>query len=38
MMLEDFPGIKTEQLHRVTEERDLGSPETIIIHVGTNEL
>ena len=39
MMVECFPGIKTEQLlHRVTETRDLGSPETIIIHVGTDDL
>ena len=28
----------TEQVHRVIEKRDLGSPETIIIHVGTNDL
>jgi hypothetical protein len=38
MMVECFPGIKNEQLHRVTEKRDLGSPETVIIHVGTNDL
>jgi hypothetical protein len=36
MTVECFPGIKTEQLHRVIERRDLGSPETSIIHVGTN--
>jgi lysophospholipase L1-like esterase len=33
-----FPGIKTEQLHRVMEKRDLVSPDTVIIHVGTNDL
>jgi hypothetical protein len=37
MMVECFPGIKTEQLHRVIEKRDMGSPETVIIHVGTND-
>jgi lysophospholipase L1-like esterase len=37
-MVECFPGIKTEQLHKVIEKRDLGSPETVIIHVGTNDL
>ena len=31
MMVECFPGIKTEQLHGVIEKRDLGSPETVII-------
>ena len=38
MMVECFPVIKTEQLLRVIEKRDLGSPETVIIHVGTNDL
>ena len=38
MMVECCPRIKTEQLHRVTEKTDLGSPETVIIHVGTNDL
>jgi hypothetical protein len=33
-----FPGIRTEQLQRVTENRDLGSPGTVVIHVGTNYL
>jgi hypothetical protein len=37
-MVECFPGIKTEQLRRVIEKRDLGCPETVIIHVGTNDL
>ena len=31
-------GYKTEQLHRVMEKRDLVNPETVIIHVGTNDL
>ena len=38
MNVECFPGINTEQLHRVMEGRDLESPETVIIHVGTNDL
>jgi len=38
MMVECFPGIKTEHLHRVIEKSDLGSPETVIIHVSTNDL
>jgi len=38
MTVQCFPGIKTEQLHRVIERSDLGSPETAIIHVGTNDL
>jgi hypothetical protein len=38
MKVECFPGIRTEQLHRVIEKRDLGSPDTIVIHVGTNDL
>ena len=38
MKVQCFPEIKTEQLHRVMEKRDLVSPETLIIHVGTNDL
>ena len=38
MKVECFPGIRTEQLHRVVENRDLGSPDTVVIHVGTKEL
>jgi hypothetical protein len=34
--VECCPGVKTEQLHRVTEKRGLGSPETV--HVGSNDL
>ena len=38
MKVESFPGIKTEQLYRVTEERYLDSPENVIINVGTNNM
>jgi len=38
MKVECFPGIKTEQLQRVMERRDLACAETLIIHVGTNDL
>jgi lysophospholipase L1-like esterase len=38
MMSACFPGITTEQLYRVLESRDLGSPDTVLIHVGTNDL
>ena len=34
VMVECFLGIETEQLQRVIEKTDLGSPETVIIHVG----
>ena len=37
MKVECFPGIKTEQLHGVLEKRDLVGPETVIIHVRTND-
>ena len=33
-----FPGVTTEQLHRVLDSRDLGTPDTVISHVGTNDL
>jgi hypothetical protein len=36
--VECFPGMRTEQLQRVMENRDLGSPDTAVIHVGTNYL
>ena len=38
MKAECFPGIRTEQLHRVLDNRDLRTPDTVIIHVGTNDL
>jgi hypothetical protein len=31
-------GIRTKQLNRVTENRELGNPHTATIHVGTNVL
>jgi hypothetical protein len=33
-----FPGIRTEQLQRVIEKRDLGNPDAVVIHVGTNDI
>ena len=36
--VECFLGIRMEQLHRVMEIMDLGSPDTVILHVGTNDL
>jgi hypothetical protein len=36
MMVECFPGIETEHPHRMIEKRDLGSPESVIIHVRTD--
>ena len=38
MIVECFLGIKTELLHRVIEKGVLGSPETVIIHVGTSDM
>jgi hypothetical protein len=38
MKVEYFPGIRTEQLQRVIEKRDLGSSDSVAIHVGTNDL
>jgi hypothetical protein len=38
MKVECLPGIRTEQLQRVIERRKLGSPESVVIHVGTNDL
>jgi len=38
MKVECFAGIKTEQPHRMIERRDLVSADTVIIHVGTNDL
>jgi len=35
---ECFPGIRTDHLHRIIENRDLGRPDTFVIHVGTNDL
>jgi len=38
MKVECFPGIRTEQLHTVIENRDLGNPDIVVIHVGKNDL
>jgi len=38
MKVECLQGIRTEKLHRVIENRDLGSPDKVVIHVGTNDL
>jgi len=38
MKVECFQGITTEQLHGMVEKGDIGSPETDIIHVGTDYL
>jgi len=38
MKVECFLRIRTEKLHTVIENRDLGNPDTIVIHVGTNNL
>ncbi|PNF27926.1 hypothetical protein B7P43_G03395 [Cryptotermes secundus] len=38
MRVQCFPGIRTEQLQRVIDNRDLGVPDTVLIHVGTNDL
>jgi len=38
MKAECFSGIRREQLHRVLDNRVLGSPDTVVIHVATNDL
>jgi hypothetical protein len=38
MKVECFPGIKTDQLQRVMERKEPDNAETLIIHVGTNDL
>lgn len=38
MVVECFPGIRTDQLHIVVVNRGLGNPDTVVIHVGTNGL
>jgi hypothetical protein len=38
IMVECFLGIRTEQLHRVIDNIELGSPDAIVLHVGTNDL
>ena len=36
--VECFPGIRTDQLRRVTENRDLGRADMVVIHVGPNDV
>ena len=36
--VECFLGIRTQHLHTVIENKDLGNPDTVVIHVGTNDL
>jgi len=36
--VECFPGIRADQLRRVMENRDLGRADSVIIHVGTNDI
>ena len=38
MIVKCFPGIKTEQLHRVVEQKEVGNPETVIIDVGADDM
>jgi len=38
MKIECFLGFRTEQLQRVIERRELWSPDSVVIHVGTNEI
>ena len=38
MRVECFPEIRTDQLRRVMENRDLGYSDTVVIHVGTNDV
>jgi hypothetical protein len=38
MKAECFPGIRTEQLHSVIENRDVGNADAVVIHVDTNDL
>ena len=38
MRVECFPGIRTDQLQRVTENRDVGHADMVVIHVGTNDV
>ncbi len=33
-----FPGIRLEQLQRVIEKSDLENSNTVVIHVGTNDI
>jgi hypothetical protein len=36
--VECSPGIRTEQIQRVIERRELGSPDSVVIHLRTNDI
>ena len=38
MTLDCFLGTGTEEMYRVLENRDIGSTDTAVIHVGTNDI
>ena len=38
MRVERFPGIRADQLRRLMENRNLGYSDTVVIHVGTNDV
>jgi hypothetical protein len=38
MRVECFPGIRSDQLRRVMENRDFGCADAVVIHVGTNDV
>jgi hypothetical protein len=38
MRVECFPGIRADQLRRVMENRNFGDSDTVVIHVGTNDV
>jgi len=38
MRVECFPGIRTDQLRRVIQNRDLGYSDAVVIHVGANDI
>lgn len=38
MRVECFPGIRSDQLRRVIQNRDLGCTDAVVIHVGTNDV
>jgi hypothetical protein len=38
MRVECFPGIRTDQLSRVMENRDFGCSDSVVINVGTNDI
>ena len=38
MRVKCFPGIKSEQLRRVIDNRNVGGADAVILHVGTNDV